>query len=129
MDREELKILFLAPFAASPASFGAQRRVEGLMAALGRRHEITAVSVIPEDADPRAAERAMGEYVREVVLVSRPVWDGPGKRLLQLRSLLSPRSFLRGLYDLPAVREVLDRILSTRAYDVVNVEFPFLALG
>jgi len=99
------------------------------MAALGRRHEITAVSIVPEGADRRAAERAMGEYVSDVVLVERPLWDGRGKRLLQLRSLLSGRSFLRGLYDLPAVREVVDRMLSARAYDVVNVEFPFLATG
>ena len=129
MDRERLKILFLAPFAASPAMFGAQRRVEGLMAALARRHEITAVSVIPNDGDARAAQRAMREYSSEVVLVPRPLWDGPGKRLRQLRSLLSSRSFLRGLYDLPALREALGRLLSSQGYDVVNVEFPFLAPG
>jgi glycosyltransferase involved in cell wall biosynthesis len=128
MDRERLKILFLAPFAPSPPTFGAQRRVEGLMAALARRHEITAVSVIPDDQDARAAERAMRAYSSEVVLVSRPDWDGPGKRLLQVRSLLSSRSLVRRLYHLPALHQVLHRLLSARAYDIVNVELPFLAL-
>ncbi len=129
MSRERLNILFLAPFAPSPPTFGAQRRAEGLMAALGRRHEITAVSVIPDDHDARAAERAMREYSNEVVLVSRPSsrWEGAGRRLPQVRSLLSSRSFVRRLYDLRAVREVLDRLLSARAYDIVNVELPFLA--
>jgi len=129
MSRERLNILFLAPFAPSPATFGAQRRVEGLMAALGRRHEISVVSVVPDDHDAHASERAMREYCKEVVLVSRPgsSWEGAGKRLLQVRSLLSSRSLVRGLYELRSVREVLDRLLSTRPYDIVNVELPFLA--
>jgi len=129
MDRDRLKILFLAPFAPSPASFGAQRRAEGLMAALGRRHQITGVSVIPDDQDARAAERAMGEYCSEVVLIPRPSsgWEGAGKRLLQVRSLLSSRSLVRRLYDLQSVRDALHRLLSARAYDIVNVELPFLA--
>jgi len=129
MSRERLNILFLAPFAPSPATFGAQRRVEGLMAALGRRHEISVVSVVPDDHDAHASERAMREYSKEVVLVSRPgsSWEGAGKRLLQVRSLLSSRSLVRGLYNLRSVREVLDRLLSARPYDIVNVELPFLA--
>ncbi|MFL5308838.1 MAG: glycosyltransferase family 4 protein, partial [Myxococcales bacterium] len=129
MDGDRLKILFLAPFAPSPATFGAQRRAEGLMAALGGRHEITAVSVIPDDQDARAAERAMAEYCSEVVLIARPSasWEGVGKRFLQVCSLLSSRSLVRGLYDLRSVRDVLHRVLSARAYDVVNVELPFLA--
>src|SRR5712664_2135732 len=118
MNRERLKILLLAPFAPSPPTFGAQRRVEGLMAVLGRRHEITAVSVIPDNQDARALERAMREYSSEVVLVPRPDWEGPGKRLVYVRSLLSSRSLVRRLYHLPALHEVLDRLLSARAYDI-----------
>jgi glycosyltransferase involved in cell wall biosynthesis len=129
MSDDRLNLLFLAPFAPSPPTFGAQRRVEGLMAALGRRHEITVVSVVPEDHDARAAERAMREYSSDVVLVKTPTfsWESAGWQLLKVRSLLSSRSLVRMFYDLRVVREVLDRLLSARAYDVVNVEFPFLA--
>jgi glycosyltransferase involved in cell wall biosynthesis len=123
-----LNLLFLSHFPPSPPTFGAQRRIQGLMAALARRHRITAVSVVTSDYDPRAAERAMREYCDEVVLVPTRAWDGPRKRLKQLRSLFSARSFVRNLYDLPALRAVLDELLSSRAYDVVNVELPFLAL-
>ena len=129
MSGERLNILFLAPFSPSPPTFGAQRRVEGLMAALGRRHEITGVSVVPEDHDARAAERAMREYCSDVVLVKRPNFfsETAGWQLLKVRSLLSSRSLVRMFYDVRVVREVLDRLLSARAYDIVNVELPFLA--
>jgi glycosyltransferase involved in cell wall biosynthesis len=127
MDRNRLNLLFLSPFPPSPPTFGAQRRVQGLIAALARRHQVTAVAVVTTDYDPRAAERAMREYCHEVVLVPARAWEGPVKRMLQLRSLFSPESYVRGLYDLPGLRKALDRLLSARAYDVVTVELPFLA--
>jgi polysaccharide biosynthesis protein PslH len=127
MGRDRLDLLYLSPFPPGPPTFGAQRRIEGLMRALARRHDITAVSLIPPDFDAAAAERAMREYCREVALVPAPPWQGLRKRLLQLRSLLSTRSFERCNSDVPALRKVLDSFLSRRAFDVVNVEFPFLA--
>src|SRR5258708_4521667 len=47
--------------------------MQGLMAALAARHDITAVSLITPELDARAAQRAMREYCREVGLVpARP---------------------------------------------------------
>jgi len=128
MVTDRLDLLYLSQFPPSPPAFGAQRRMEGLMAALARRHDITAVSLITPDLDPGEAERAMRAYCREVVLVPARPWQGPRKRLVQLRSVFSARSFERRFYDLPALRKALDSLLSRRAFDVVNVEFPFLAL-
>src|SRR5712664_1189716 len=102
--------------------------MEGLMAALARRHDVTGVALLAPDLDASAALRAMRAYCEEVVLVPARAWQGPRKRLLQLRSLLSTRSFERGFHDLPALRRALDSLLSRRAFDVVNVAFPFLAL-
>jgi len=97
------------------------------MAALGQRHDITAVSLITPDLDAGVAERAMRRYCRDVRLVPARPWYGTGKRLLQLRALASTRSFERRLFDLPALRRTLRDLLGTRPFDVVNVEFPFLA--
>jgi glycosyltransferase involved in cell wall biosynthesis len=127
MDRDRLNLLFLSPFPPSPPTFGAQRRVQGLMSALARRHELTAVAVVTTDYDAQVAERALREYCDHVVLIPTRAREGGIKRLLQLRSLLSRESFVRSLYDLPALREALDGLLSARAYDVVTVELPFLA--
>jgi glycosyltransferase involved in cell wall biosynthesis len=128
MVRDRLDLLYLSQFPPSPPTLGAQRRMEGLMAALARHHDITAVSLISPDLDAARTERAMRGYCREVALVPAQPWRGPRKRLVQLRSLFSSRSFERRFYDLPALRKVLDSLLSRRAFDVVNVEFPFLAL-
>src|SRR5262249_55676927 len=60
---------------------------------------------------------------RDVVLVPNPSGrEGLTKRLLQLRSLASTRSFERLRVTLPALQEILDRVLRTRRFDVVNLE-------
>src|SRR5947199_92388 len=51
MRRERLDLLYVTLFPASPARYGAQRRLEGVMASLARRHSVTAVSLITPDLD------------------------------------------------------------------------------
>jgi glycosyltransferase involved in cell wall biosynthesis len=127
MDQQRLKLLFLSTFPPSPPTFGAQRRLQGLMAALARRHDVSAIAVVSADLDAAAAERAMREYCSEVVLVGARSWKGAAKRVLQLGSMVSARSFVRVLHDHPGLRRVIDARLQGHAYDVVNVEFPYLA--
>jgi glycosyltransferase involved in cell wall biosynthesis len=97
------------------------------MRALSRNHDITSVALITPELDPAEAQRAAGEYCREVVLVPSRRWEGLAKRLLQARSLLSTRSHERRFYCLPALQRALDSLLSRRRYDIVNVEAPHLA--
>lgn len=122
-----LRLLYLSQFPPSPPSFGAQRRMQGVMAALARHHEVTAVSLLTPDHDRETVERAMGGYCREVVLVPMAQIDGRRKRLLQLRSLVSPRSFERQAFDVPALRTALRSLLARGTFDAATVEFPFLA--
>jgi len=127
MGRDRLDLLFLSQFPPSPPTFGAQRRIQGLMSALAQHHDVSAVSLIPPELDVAVAERAMREYCKEVALVPARPWQGARKRLLQLRSLVSTRSFEHRFFDVPGLRQVLDSLLSRRAFDVVTVEQPFLA--
>ncbi len=85
------------------------------------------MALISPELDAQAAERAMRVYCQEVVLVPARPWAGMGKRLLQVRALVSSRSFEHHFSDLPALPPLLKRLLSSRAFDVVNVEHPFLA--
>jgi polysaccharide biosynthesis protein PslH len=124
---ERLQLLYLSQFPPSPPSYGAQRRIQGLLTALSRRHDVTAVSLISPDLDAKEAEAAMRAYCKEVVLVPARPWAGVGKRLLQLRALASTRSFEHHLFNLPSLRPLLKRLLTSTAFDVVNVEHPFLA--
>jgi glycosyltransferase involved in cell wall biosynthesis len=69
----------------------------------------------------------MQAYCREVILVRNPyVWQGAAKRLLQLRSLASTRSFERQQVTVPKMQRALDRVLRAKRFDVVNLEFSFL---
>jgi glycosyltransferase involved in cell wall biosynthesis len=66
-------------------------------------------------------------YCREVVMVPNPYGrEGLTKRLLQLRSLASTRSFERLRVTVPALQQTLDRVLRATRFDVVNLEFPHL---
>jgi polysaccharide biosynthesis protein PslH len=112
---------------ASPPRFGAQARVHGLMTQLARRHELTAVMLVDDAFDAEECRRAMQAYCREVVLVPNPhSCEGLAKRLLQLRSLASTRSFERLRVAVPALQRALDQVLRARRFDVVNLEFSFL---
>ena len=124
---ERLQLLYLSQFPPSPPSYGAQRRIQGLLTALAHRHDVTAVALISPDLDAKEAERAMRAYCKEVVLVPARPWAGVGKRLLQLQALASSHSFEHHLFDLPSLRPLLKRLLTSRAFDVINVEHPFLA--
>jgi|SRR5467141_1278911 len=127
MSRDRLELLYVSIFPPSPPRYGAQRRIQGILQALSRRHDITALSLIGPDLDPGEAERAMREYCREVVLIRGRSWEGMAKRYLQARSLFSARSYEQRFYSLPELRRALDRLLSRRRYHFVNLEFPFLA--
>jgi polysaccharide biosynthesis protein PslH len=127
MSPDRLNILCVSHMPASPPRFGAQARVHGLMTQLARRHDLTAAMLVDEEFDSDECRRAMQAYCREVVLIPNPYGrDGLPKRLLQFRSLASPRSFERLRVTVPTLQQCLDRVLRTKRFDVVNVEFPYL---
>ena len=127
MGPEHLSILYVSQMPASPPRFGAQARVHGLMTQLSRRHNLTAVMLVDDEFDAEECRREMEAYCREVVLVPNPyVRQGLAKRLRQLQSLASTRSFERLQVAVPAMQRALDRVLRANRFDVVNLEFSFL---
>jgi glycosyltransferase involved in cell wall biosynthesis len=127
MSPERLNILCVSQMPPSPPRFGAQARIHGLMTQLARRHDLTAVMLADAEFDLEECRRAMQAYCREVVLLPNPYGrEGPAKRLLQLRSLVSPRSFERLRVTVPALQREIDRVLQARRFDIVNLEFSFL---
>jgi glycosyltransferase involved in cell wall biosynthesis len=127
MSLERLNILFVSQMPASPPRFGAQARMHGLMTHLARRHHLTAVMLVDGEFDIEECRLAMQAYCRDVTLVPNPYGrDGFAKRLLQLRSMASTRSFERLRVTLPAMQQTMDQVLRARRFDVVNLEFTFL---
>jgi len=83
--------------------------------------------LVDNEFDANECLRSMQTYCHEVLLIPNLRGQaGLTKRLLQLRSLGSTRSFERLRVTLPALQHTLDRILRTRRFDVVNLEFSFL---
>ena len=128
MTPERLRILYVSPMPPSPPRAGAQARMHGLISSLARRHEITVVSLFDEDFDPEDCRRGLRDHCREVILVPNPLGrEGLAKRKLQLRSLASFRSFEHHRFLVPVLQDELDRVLRGQRFDVVNLEFPYLA--
>ncbi|HEY2015219.1 MAG TPA: glycosyltransferase family 4 protein [Bryobacteraceae bacterium] len=97
------------------------------MTQLARRHDLTAALLVDDEFDADECRRAMQAYCREVVMVANPYGrEGLTKRLLQLRSLASTRSFERLRVTLPALQQSLNQVLRARRFDIVNLEFPYL---
>src|SRR5690348_13287354 len=127
MTTERLNILYVSQMPASPPRFGAQARIHGLMTELARRHDLTAVMLVDDEFDIDECRRAMQAYCREAVLIHNPYGrDGLAKRLLQLRSLASTRSFERLRVAVPEMQQAIDRVLRAKRFDIVNLEFTFL---
>lgn len=127
MSTERLNILYVSQMPASPPRFGAQARLHGLMTQLAQRHDITAVMLVDDEFDIEECRLAMQAYCREVVLIKNPYGrDGLAKRLLQLRSLASTRSFERLRVVVPEMQQALDKVLPAKRFDIVNLEFTFL---
>ena len=127
--KERLSILCVSPTPSSPPRFGVQARIHGLMTQLAQRHDLTLISLVDEEHDLEECRRAMQAYCRDVILIPNPNGrNGLAKRRLQqLRSLASRRSFERNRYSVAVLQEGLDRLLRHKRYDVVNLEFPHLA--
>ena len=127
MSPAPLNILCVSQMPASPPRFGAQARMHGLMTQLARHHHLTAVVLVDDSFDIDECRRAMQAYCLEVVLVPNPnSHKGFSKRLLQLRSMASTRSFERLNVSVPALQQALDRVLRAKTFDIVNLEFSFL---
>lgn len=113
---------------ASPPRFGAQARIHGLLAPLAARHDVTALALVDPEFDLEECRRAMGAYCREVVLIPNPRGRaGWPKRFLQARSLASRHSFEHLRFAVPAFQAAIDRLQQRTRFDVVDLEFPYLA--
>ena len=122
--RELVRILFVSSYPASPATYGGQRRLEGLMSALARRHEVSAIALANPRFDIAVAEREMRRYCTDVFLVPSRSED-QGKRLLQLRSLLSRRSFESHFLTVPEFQLALDVALTKKPVDAIIASAAF----
>ena len=124
-----LDLLFVSSFPASPPTFGAQRRLEGLMRSLAAHHRVSFAGLLPPEFDPGITRRAMSEYCETVELIPWAQASGRLRRLAQLRSLVSRQSHERRTMNHAGLQAALDRLLLSRRFDAISVEMPFFAFS
>lgn len=125
---QRLRILHASPIPASPPHFGAQARVHGLLTEMARRADVTALAAVDDQFDLDACRKAMESSFEKVVLVPNSRGgNGASKRMLQVRSLASHYSYERHQHRLPAFKQALDSLLRQSRYDLISLEFPYLA--
>jgi len=125
-----MKILFVTPFLPSPPRFGGQRRLDGLMRGLAKKHEVDVISFSRTDEYERPSLLATQEFCREVVTIPNlDLADKNDKRKMQLRSLLSIHSFehmlAAGRVDF---QRALEDMLRRKDYDVIQAEFVWMSV-
>ncbi|MDQ3898983.1 MAG: glycosyltransferase [Actinomycetota bacterium] len=87
------------------------------------------LSFVRPGEDHAAALRATREYCDEVVAVENDRYglSGADKRRLQLKSLASAGSYAQLMYRRPALQAALDRMVQRTTYDIITVEFCWMA--
>jgi len=116
-----LNILLLTPSLPYPPIWGFGIRVYQLIRELSRRHRVTLLTYARlEENEPENID-AMRQVCAAVYVVQPPGSLG-GKRGAQMLSLFSPLSYQTSSLRSPAMQETLTRLLTTQAFDLVQVE-------
>lgn len=124
-----MRILFVTPFLPSPARFGGQRRLDGLMRSLAKNHEVSVISFTATDEFKAKSIEATQAYCKEVITFPDMEFVARrDKRLLQARSLLSLHSFEHLLVARRVeFRARLQQLIDSGRFDIVQVEFVQMA--
>ncbi len=117
-----LKVLFALPFTPVPPDFGGALRVYHLVKQVALRHHVSAVCYgTAEDA-----ERLRSELSLEEVVMVPPTWKAAHRRLGQLWSTFTDKSFFQLSVLSRDFQRALDAMLSRGRFDVVQTEFSHL---
>jgi sugar transferase (PEP-CTERM/EpsH1 system associated) len=115
-----LRILILTPSVPYPPNWGFGIRVYQFIRYLAQAHEVTVLTYAsPQEADKVETLARTGATVHAL---PPPFAISAGKRRAQALSLLAAKSYQTSSLTTRPMQEMLDRLLSERPYDIVQVE-------
>lgn len=117
------RLIFATRRAPYPLDNGARIRSNRLLTGLSRAFD-TSLVTFEHDAqspDGHCGQAQLEQLFPDIEVVTVPGL-GPGKRLPQLRSLLSPRSFEVGRYRLPAFAAALGQLVERRRPSLIHFD-------
>lgn len=119
-DTRQLSILLLSPSMPLVTSWGFGIRVFQLAAKLAAHHRVSVLTYgLPGNAGDIAALRQVGA---DVTVVAPPARLRTHRRVSQLASLASTRPYQYIELHTPQMQRSLDRLLGSKAFDIVQVE-------
>jgi glycosyltransferase involved in cell wall biosynthesis len=123
-----LRVLVVSPYLPSRTA-GGSVRIHGLVTSLAASCSVS-ILAFAQGADGNVAVAPEIRKRCEAVVVVPNEYRGIAgrrKRALQLRSLLSPRSFERVVHERAAFQVALDELCERMSFDVVHIEHCFMA--
>lgn len=114
------RILVISSFLPSRES-GGRVRLRALMQRLAAAHSVSLLSYAPPAVSPQIVDEVRAQYDDVVTVPHDQVVRG-SKRALQLRSLITTRSFERLAHEGAPFQAALDRMLLRSRFDVVHIE-------
>jgi len=116
-----MRILVLSAFLPSRES-GGRVRLRALMRGLAFRHSVSLASFAPADVAPAIVSEVRDSYDDVVVVPSTHLATRLRKRILQLRSLASSRSYERLACERAQMQAAIDGLLGRSRFDLVHIE-------
>lgn len=114
-----MKILMLTPYLPYPDSSGGQIRTQNLLKHLGKKHEITLISLIKDDGENRNIKPLL-KYCHKVLTFKRSRSPWTIKNILKTGFSLNPFLIVRNFA--PGVKEAVARELKEGNYDLIHAE-------
>lgn len=114
-----MNVLFLSAVLPYPLYSGGQVRIYNLLSRLSKKHAITLISFIREDAERGYADKLA--FCRKVVMVKRGYAWRPG---YLLKSVTGPYPLLMATYDNPDMKRSVAGLLAGEKFDLIHLE-PF----
>ncbi len=120
-----MKILALVPYLPSPPTFGGQRRLQGILQQLARNHQLSLLSLHGPLHDLKAWTAATKRWCADVKVFPHLPFglSGGRKRLTQLGTLASLRSWDFSSHRSELLKAALRDELASQHFDLLLVEF------
>jgi sugar transferase (PEP-CTERM/EpsH1 system associated) len=121
-----MKVLHIIPYIPVPPIFGGALRVYHILRHLVQHHEVT-VLACGSSEDRQRLEAVFNSQLRGTYMVPRP-WERRFRRLGQLYSLWTARSYFSVYANNRIMQRTLDEVLGGRSFDIIQIEFPVMAM-
>lgn len=116
-----MKILFVAPYAPVPPTFGGALRIYHLLKQAATRHDVSLIAYGGEKEHQLLREH-FGNSLRQIFLLPYP-WTDRFRRIGQLYAFCSNHSFFHHLIYSEQMQLLIEAVIEREQFDLIQAEF------